>query len=234
MLKIYSLCIFFTFPALLSAQLKLEQADQPRIGFRSLEMLLQHNAGQGYHFFQELSPACYDASQAPSYSWHVKSYRIDKNIEEVWQGYKNADPSFAWGGRMVRFGFLYSAASDSLYYPGDKYGGAEEGQIVFINLKIGGGMRNLGVAFRINEINEENKIIRFCYMKHGKSEGTQTLRFEAAGENTTLVYHETQYRSGSRFRDRRIYPKFHTDAIGEFHKNVKEWMEKQAEQTSEK
>jgi hypothetical protein len=165
----------------------------------------------------------YNTSYADTYSRHFKIFLLKENIEDVWNTYKNIHPTEAWNGKMVSFGMGYSRREDKVSYLEDHYTGMEVGQIIFLNLNILG-LTSLAVAHEVKEVNEAEKFFKLSYMDHGKSEGSQWIRFVPTSEGHTEVHHETLYKSDSSFRDKRIYPMFHTKAISEFHNSVKKKM----------
>lgn len=166
---------------------------------------------------------CYNTSHANTYSRHFKSFLLKENIEDVWNTYKNIHPTEAWNGNMVSFGMGYCRRQDKVSYLEDQYSGMEAGQIIFLNLNIYG-LTSLAVAHEIKEVNEAEKFFKLSYMSHGKSEGSQWIRLIPTSDGHTEVQHETLYKSESAFRDKRIYPMFHTRAISEFHNSVKKKM----------
>lgn len=106
-------------------------------------------------------------------------------------------------------------------YPGDSYPGIEAGQIIFLNLNLLGSFVQLAVGHEITAVNENDRTIKICYLQNGASTGTQLIQLKRSNENQTEVVHETWYRSGSAFRDKVLYPRFHEKGLTEFHKNVK-------------
>jgi hypothetical protein len=122
---------------------------------------------------------------------------------------------------MLNFGLQYSRSKKELTFPGDEYKGIEKGQIVFLNLCVFWKMINLAVGHEVTEVNEEKKRIQTSYLKHGASEGLQNITLESTAEGFTRIIHETFYKGRSAFRDKVIYPRFHTIAITEFHANIK-------------
>lgn len=165
----------------------------------------------------------YNPASANTYSRHFKSFVLKANIEDVWNTYKSIHPTEAWNGDMVSFGMSYCRRQEKVSYLEDKYSGMEAGQIIFLNLNIFG-LTSLAVAHEINEVNDGEKFFKLSYMSHGKSEGSQWIRLVSTPEGHTEIQHETLYKSESPFRDKRIYPMFHTKAISEFHNSVRKKM----------
>lgn len=171
--------------------------------------------------FLKLQPVCYKPEESTSYQKHFRSFLIKKNIELVWNTYTTIHPKEAWNGEMVSFGLQYSKKNSAINYLNEPYGGMERGQIIILNLSILWGLLTIAVAHEIAEVNKPGWLIKLCYMKGGASEGSQWITLKETPEGFTEVSHLTLYKSNSKFRDTRLYPRLHTKAITEFHKNVK-------------
>ncbi|MEO7991929.1 MAG: hypothetical protein ABI663_20425 [Chryseolinea sp.] len=197
--------------------------DLHRIKSKKVKKFLVDNRLTELIHFKGYRSVCYDKADADTYSRHFKKFVLKENIEDVWKAYKSIHPTEAWNGKMVSFGLGYCRRQDKISYLEDHYTGMEAGQIIFLNLNILG-LANLAVAHEIIEVNEKEKYIKLSYMKHGKAEGSQWIRLVATPDGHTEVLHETLYKSSSSFRDKHIYPMFHTKAISEFHNSVRKKM----------
>lgn len=171
--------------------------------------------------FTDLFPKCYEEKDSAEYTVQNDIYYIDENINTVWSQYKNIDLEQSYGGQLVKFGFLYSKSKNKLVYLKDEnYSGLQEGQILFIRLDLLKGFKKLVVAYEVTKVDDENKIIQFCYMNNGISEGSQQIMLSETEDGQTKVTHRTFFKSKSKFRDRRIYPGFHTRVVSELHQNL--------------
>lgn len=180
-----------------------------------------NNNGLTQGGFSKLQPVCYKPEDADSYRKHFQSFLIKKNIEVVWNTYTTIHPKEAWNGEMVSFGLQYSLKNNIISYLDEPCAGMENGQIIILNLSILWGVLTIAVAHEIAEVNKSEWLIKLCYMKGGASEGSQWITLKETPEGFTEVSHLTLYKSDSKFRDTVLYPKLHTKAISEFHKNVK-------------
>ncbi|MBN7812098.1 hypothetical protein J0A68_14185 [Algoriphagus sp. H41] len=175
--------------------------------------------------YARLKSICYLESD-PGYHRHFEKYSYDRPLEEVWKAYVDIDPARAWSGKMIHFNQLYSRETGEEVFPGQEYlGGMGVGQVIILNLHVLGGAVKLTVGHEVMEIDPSKGLIRICYLENSKSEGSQFIRFKSLKNGQTEVSHTTFYRSGSWFRDKVIYPYFHTKAINEFHGNVRRAME---------
>src|SRR6478609_4405312 len=205
----------------------MESAEQKQINFNKIKQrkvieLIGAHKLESVRDFRRLSSLCYDMSADTTYSKHTKKFLVKDDVHRVWEHYKTISPQEAWNGSMLSFGLLYSKNRNELIYIGDSYPGIEEGQIIFINIRLLGGLLNIAVAHHITEVNEKEKLIRLCYIEKGASEGTQWIRFSKTADGFTEIIHETRYKSKSQFRDARLYPMHHERAIIQFHQNVRQ------------
>ncbi|MEN2281880.1 hypothetical protein AAGF08_07045 [Algoriphagus sp. SE2] len=164
---------------------------------------------------------CYSDSD-PNYHEHFEKYLFDQPFDEVWETYVSIDPAKAWAGKMLHFNQLYSRETGEEVFPGQEFK-AEMGvgQVIILNLHVFNGAIKLTIGHEVMEVDKNKKLIRICYLENSKSEGSQFISFKTLPDGKTEVSHKTFYRSGSWFRDKVIYPYFHTKAINEFHGNVR-------------
>jgi hypothetical protein len=195
--------------------------DFQRIRQEKVRRFLSDHGLKSLQDLSKLKSICYDKSDGQLYYKHVKSFLIPADINDVWSAYKTVNPQVNRNGSMVSFGMMYSRKGNKIMYPGDPYSGIEEGQIIFLNLNLFANVLNLAVGHEITGVNENEKTIKICYLQNGASIGTQLIQLKEIAKDQTEVVHETWYRSGSVFRDKILYPGFHTKGITEFHNNVK-------------
>jgi hypothetical protein len=175
----------------------------------------------------KILPVCYLEGVTRNFHHHFKTYDLPHAVDKVWDAYVNVPPSIAWGGRRIGFSFSYNPASRLFFYENDApYKGLKEDQLIFIVIRIFFGLIKIAVTHQVNIIDSDKKLIKLCYVEGGKSAGSQILRFEKTGENSTRVIHETFYKSESDFRDRKIYPFLHERIINQLHRNIKKHLKK--------
>jgi hypothetical protein len=201
------------------------QVELEKIQQRSVRDLVKQEKVKSATDFQCLITSCYQMEDSADFYLHRKTYHINAGIDKVWNKYSSVTPAEAWSGKMVNFGFLFSKIQNRFIYPSEAREPINTGNIIFLNLKLLNGLKNLGVAFEVTGMDPEKKMIRFCYLKDGISKGSQEIRFTSETDGSTLITHETHYHSHSRFRDRNIYPKFHERLVGEFHENLRRLIE---------
>ncbi|MBN3580872.1 hypothetical protein JYB64_00635 [Algoriphagus aestuarii] len=171
--------------------------------------------------YSKLNSICYSDTD-PNYHEHFEKYLYDQPFEVVWNTYVTIDPAKAWAGKMIHFNQLYSRSTGEEVFPGQEYkDGMGVGQVIILNLHVFNGAVKLTVGHEVMEVDKAKKLIRICYLENSKSEGSQFITFKTLENGKTEVSHKTFYRSGSWFRDKIIYPYFHTKAINEFHENVR-------------
>lgn len=154
------------------------------------------------------------------YLLHEEIYKIPHPLEKVWDHYMKANPSEIWKGNMLSFGLMVSKQDDEIMYIGEEYTEAKVGQIFYINLNILGGLIKVAVSHEIITVEPEKNYFELSYVEGSKSIGKQRISFFKTAEGNTRIVHTTHYKSDSNFRDRFIYPYFHSKAIGEYHSNM--------------
>ena len=122
---------------------------------------------------------------------------------------------------MLKFGLQYCRKQNTLSYVDDDYKGAAVGQIVLIRVNFLGGLAKIAVAHEITALNDEERMLETCYLLKGKSLGSQQIRLKESVDGFTEITHHTIFKSGSRFRDKVLYPFLHTKAIKAFHDNIR-------------
>ncbi len=220
------LLLFFLAQGELSyAQLPLSAVNLDRIHQKKVRELVHHQSLNGITYFSDLQPSCYNEQDSMTYSIQRCSNVIREVIQKVWNKLKKLKPNDEYNGKMVSFGFFYSKRLNQLFYPEDDFKEIEEGEIYFLNLKLLGGIKNIGVALEVTKVDEVSKTIQFCYLNNGMSEGTQEVKLVGTNEGNTIITQETRYRNRSKFREKKLYPIFHQQAISELQANVKRLIE---------
>ena len=212
-LAVFSQGAFANFPG--------DSIDLRRIRHRAVRDLIIKEGVTTAKDFQALETSCYGTSDTSQFNTHIRNYRLNAGVEDAWAQYASVSPKEAWTGRMVHFDFLFSRFANRIIYEDEARDPMAEGNIIYVKLRLLNGIKNLSVAFEITGMDPVNKVIRFCYLKDGKSKGSQEIRFAALSDSTTLITHETHYHSDSKFRDRKLYPRFHERLVGEFHNNLR-------------
>jgi hypothetical protein len=207
------------------AQLPLTSVNLDRIHQKKIRELVQHQNLSGNACFSDLKPSCYNEQDSLKYSIQRTSNVIREVIQKVWNKLKVLKPKDEYDGKMLSFGFLYSKRLNQLFYPDDDYKEIEEGEIYYLNLKLLGGIKNIGVALEVTKVDEANKTIQFCYLNNGMSEGTQEVKLTGTREGNTIITQETRYRNRSKFREKKLYPIFHQKAVNELHNNIRHLIE---------
>ena len=209
----------------ISAQLSLDKLDFNRIRQKKIIEFVRTQKRNGKKTFYELNSFCYRKQDSIKFSQISSTYLIREKAEKVWDGYLRMCPFEAYSGNRVGFGFIYSKKDDKIIYSGDIYDKLEVGQQYFFNIRVLGGIKNMGVADEVTGLDESTKTIRFCYLQYGKTEGTQEISLKETPDGYTQVTHKSWYHSSSKFRDRVLYPYFHNLTIGEYHQIVKKMLE---------
>lgn len=203
------------------AQLPLSSVDFNRIPQKKVRNLVRQQHCEGIVFFSDIKSTCYSERDSISYSFQRSSHTIKEKIQNVWIRLKSLKPKDEYNGKIVSFGFLYSNKLNRIFYIDDDYKEIEEGEIIYLNLKLLGGVKNLAVAIEVTKVDDINKTIQFCYIENGMSEGTQQIKLTENDDGNTEISQETRYRNRSKFREKKLYPIFHHQAVSELHTNLK-------------
>lgn len=199
----------------------IDSVDYQRITHKKVRKLISMQKRFGVHTFDEMHPVCYNPSDSGIYQTFVKSQLIEQDINVVWNNLVHQSPSEEFDGRIVTFGLLYSKRYQNLLYKNEPYSGIEEGQILFFNLRVLNGIKNLAVALEVTKMDNEQKMVEYCYVDHGETKGTQVFTLKSTPEGFTEITQNTRYKCKSKFRDRKLYSFFHERIVQEFFASIK-------------
>jgi len=198
-----------------------QNIDFSRIHNKEVESFIHDNNLLQLSDFADLESYSRHNPEIQGFHHHSKTFTIQKPLNEVWDAYKNIHPKLAWNGKMLKFGLQYCRKKNEISYMDDEYAGASAGQIVLICVKVLNGLAKVAVGHEITGVNEKEKTIETSYLLKGKSLGCQQIQLKQCPKGFTEIKHHTLYKSGNWFRDKFIYPFFHTKAIKEFHSNIR-------------
>lgn len=185
-----------------------------------MEKLLRKDGIAKSSDIDQLQATCVEPSELKDYRYHTKTYFIDASVDKVWETYKTVSPAEAWQGNIGSFAFMYCRYTGDFNYIEDDFPGIREGQVIFLNLRFFRGLFNLVVGQEVVEINEQEKVMKFCYLENGASDGSQSVHLYPTPDGRTRVIHQTYYRSDSPFRDQHLYPLLHSMIIKEYHQSI--------------
>jgi hypothetical protein len=206
----------------------IDSVDYTRIQHKKVRKLISRQKHYGVRTFDEIIPVCYNTIDSGNYRTYTKSQLIRQDINVVWNNLIHQSPSTEFDGRIVTFGLLYSKRHNNFLYTNESYEGIEEGQILFFNLRVLSGIKNLAVALEVTRMDIDHKEIEYCYVDHGDTKGTQKFTLTSTSEGFTEITQLTRYKCKSRLRDRRLYSFFHERIVKEFFNTIKIKSEKPA------
>lgn len=209
------------------AQTRLDDVQVAKINFPKVVEYLHHQMDNGNQYFDGIKPSLKPGSKNDDYHVIAREFLIKDNLDAVWNTYLKAGLQKAWNTKKINYGFSYSRHLDSLFYTGDEACKLESGLIVFLNLKMLFGFKNLAMAFEVTQIDVEDKVLEFSYLKGNETEGKQQLIFDRTSKGYTLITHLSYYKSRVKPRDK-LYPLVHTQIINRFHRNMKEIYKQQS------
>lgn len=191
-----------------------------RIPQKGIRNFIHEQMGKNVHSPSDIKSTYEKGQDLSSFLIHEEVFKLPFSPEKVWKHYMTANPTKVWNGKMLSFGLMLSKYEDEIMYIGEDYSEAKTGQVFYLTINVLGGLIKVPVAHEIISIEPEKNYFELSYVDGSKSFGKQRIAFYRTGEGTTRIVHTTYYKSDSEFRDRYIYPYFHTKAISEYHHNM--------------
>lgn len=227
-MRILALLIFLSLNFGLFGQIQLNDVNFDRIPFKKVRKFIHEQINNQVLTIYDLSPTV-DRKVIPTeYCSQEIRYTVKEDLATVWDSYMQASPTELWNGKRVSFGLLFSKPAEEVVYRGGDCSQIDTGQVVFLNFRLLRGVYNLALAFEFINVDDDNKIIEFSYIKGNTSEGKQCLRFRSKAGGITEIIHTSYFRSHSKLRDKILYPYFHKRATNEFHRNMRRIIKNQA------
>jgi hypothetical protein len=199
----------------------IDSVDYNRISHKKVRKLISAQKHFGIRTFDEITPVCYNTPDSNYYRTFITSQIIRQDVNVVWNNLIHQSPSAEFDGRIVSFGLLYSKQYHNFLYKNESNTGIEEGQILFFNLRVLSGIKNLAVAMEVTRLDHAEKIVEYCYVDHGDTKGTQKFTLKATPDGFTEITQLTRYKCKSKLRDRRLYSFFHGRIVKEFFAAIK-------------
>ncbi len=218
--KLIIIILFFVFSFDASSQNASDCINPKKIPQKHKYRFIHNKYLENIPSLDSLQPECYQLNDSELYHFQEDSFIVKENINTVWQKYKSISLKDAYCGNLVSLGFVYSKNKKKVYYINDNYEGIHVGQVYFIRLNLLGGLKRIVVAYEVTKIDDRKKMIQFCYINNGVSEGSQRIYLFKTKDGFTKIEHKTFYKSASKFRDRWLYPKFHRKIVSELHHNL--------------
>ncbi len=203
------------------AQNFLIDVDFNRIEQEKVQEFVVYQQEHGIETFNEIKPSLHPDANLKGYFIRENVYQVKKSLKEVWHHYLTTKPEKLWSGKKVSFGFLFSKKDEKIYYCNESFSKIDTGVIVYINLRLMSGLKNIATAFELTAIDEENKIIELSYVKGNVSVGKQRIQFYETPKGYTQILHTSYYMNNNALRNYLLYPYFHTRTTHEFHRNNK-------------
>jgi len=204
-----------------NSPVSIDSVDFSRIHYKKVRKLISRQKNYGVRTFDDILPVCFNTPDSNKYKTFEESQLIRQNINIVWNNLVHQSPSDEFDGRIVTFGLLYSKKHNNFLYKNESYSGIEEGQILFFNLRVLSGIKNIAVAMEVTRMDNESKEIEYCYVDHGSTKGTQKFSLKSTPEGFTEITQLTRYKCKSKLRDRRLYSFFHERIVKEFFSHIK-------------
>jgi len=215
------LTVFSTTP------IPIDSVDYSRITHKKVRKLILKQKQFGVRTFDDISPVCYSDGDSVNYNFYQKTQLIKQDISVVWNNLVKQQLNDEFDGRIVSLGLLYSKSKNNIGYKNEAKTGIEVGQILFFNLRMLRGIKNLAVALEVTKVDNELKTVEYCYVDHGNTKGTQQVSLKPTPEGYTEITQMTRYKCNSKFRASRLYAFFHERIVKEFFSAIKFKSEKE-------
>ncbi|MFT4754871.1 MAG: hypothetical protein ACI9GM_001048 [Salibacteraceae bacterium] len=200
--------------------MNLKSIDQSRLKFSYLKKLITYQIDSGLNEFSDLTSTVPSVKELEGYGFVEDTFTFNHSFNTVFDQYVLSNPNETWNsGGLISFGLALDKKTEIIYYPGDSYPGASEGQILYLHSSILG-LKKICMAQEVVTVSKEKQLIEFSYVKDGMTEGVQQISFTSIGDNKTVVSHVSRFKGVSSFRDI-FYPFFHSLIISKFHQNLK-------------
>lgn len=198
----------------------MKSIDLEKIPQKNIRGFIQEQMDNGNVVLSDLKSTYKKGDDLSNYLIHEEIFKVPHPPEKVWKHYMTANPNKVWNGNMLSFGLMVSKNDGEIMYVGEEYTEAKAGQLFYLSINVLGGLFKVPVAHEIIEVVPEKHYFELSYVEGSKSFGKQRITLFRTGEGNTRIVHTTYYKSDSNFRDRFIYPYFHTKAITEYHTNM--------------
>lgn len=140
-------------------------------------------------------------------------------LDDLFEKFLKLSPLEAWKG-MAQFDLLHDRKTGkTLDRNAEAFPPIGVGQIYFLNLNLGAGVK-IAVAFEFTRVDRQKKTITFSYLDTNRSSGIQEITFTQIAPAKVQALHASCYTARSKFRDRVLYPPFHTKMLKNFYKNA--------------
>lgn len=233
-LILFCLITFFLTGLKSNAQLRLTDIETERIPQAKIREFIQNQQERNIITFSDIEPSVYPNASIEGYKVRENEYGLKQDVQQVWQHYLHSNPGDSWNGKKVSFGFLFAKKEKRLVYRNQFVSEIDTGMVVYINMKLMMGLKSLSTAFQFINIDTEDKIIEFSYLKGQDSEGKQRLQFFGTPNGRTRIVHTSFYKTKSVVKNKFLYPFFHTRLTNEFHRNMKRMIKSDMELLSER
>lgn len=198
----------------------MKNIDLEKIPQKNIRGFIQEQMNNNVNELIDLRSTYTKGDDLSDYLIHEEIFNVAHPPEKVWKHYTTANPNKVWNGKMLSFGLMVSKYDGNIMYVNEEYSEAKIGQIFYLSINVFGGLFKVPVSHEIIEIVPEKHYFELSYVEGSKSYGKQRITLFQTSDGNTRIVHTTYYKSDSNFRDRYIYPFFHTKAITEYHTNM--------------
>ena len=205
-------------------QLSLNQVDYAKIEQKKIRDYIESQKEANIIAVSDIEPSVTPESNISGLRSIENEYLIKDSIENVWDCYTQLNPAKTWNGKKATFGFLFSQKEKRIIYVNDTINGIQTGQVIYLNLKLLKGIKNIATAFELTKIDNKNRIIEISYLKGNSSIGKQRIQFFETPKGKTYILHTSYYKCRNIVKNYVLYSFFHTRLINEYHRNMRKYI----------
>lgn len=200
-------------------QTRLQDVNTDKIDYKKVVSYLESQISNQVLTFDDIHPSLPPDSSTKGYHVIDREYLVKGSLPEVWDHYVNTGLQNSWNSKKVCLGFTYSRTTDSLYYADDLVNKLIPGLIVFFDIKLLFGVKEIAMAFEVTRVDSVKKVIEYSYILGNGTEGKQQIFFENTTKGYTMITHLSYYKSNKPREG--IYPHLHAQLINRYHRNMK-------------
>ena len=207
------------------AQKRLDDVQKNKIAYPRINKFLGDLEADSIRTFKDIRPSLMPDCSTVGFHVIDREYLVKDALENVWDTYVNYNLQEAWNTRRVQMGLAYSRYGDSLYYASDTIQTLSVGLIVFFNINLLLGIKDIAMAFEVTQVDSVQKLVEYSYIVGNGTMGKQQMFFDRTSKGYTLITHLSYYKSRPKTREG-IYPHLHAELINQFHRNMKRRFQK--------
>lgn len=203
------------------SQLYLNEVNFEKIEQKKIREYIESQKEAEILTVSDIRPSITPGTNLNSFRSRDNDYIVKDSIQKVWEFYTKLNPAKTWDSRKSSFGLLFCQNEERIVYENDTINGIHIGQIIYLNLKLLNGIKNVATAFELTMLDNDNRIIEISYLEGNSSIGKQRIQFFETSKGYTYILHTSYYKCHNLLKNYILYSFFHTRLINEYHRNMR-------------